>query len=58
MEKKQVFVDLTSKELREINAGEKTILYWIGRFCGELVKTHQENPGFGDALVMAMHYIL
>lgn len=55
MEKKQVFVDLTSKELREINAGEKTILYWIGRFCGELVKTHQENPGFVDALVMAMH---
>lgn len=49
MEKKQVFVDLTSEELREINAGEKTILYWIGRFCGELVK-HTKK-----ILVLEMH---
>lgn len=23
--------------------------------AGEVVKTQQQNPGFGDALVMAMH---
>lgn len=47
---------LDEQELKTISAGEKgSLLYWLGRFAGELVKTHQENPGFGDALVMSLH---
>ena len=29
--------------------------HWLGRIAGELVYTHQHNPGFGDALVMSLH---
>ena len=44
--------ELDEQELKSINAGEKgSLLYWLGRIAGELVYTHQHNPGFGDALV-------
>lgn len=55
MKQNKYLVELNEQELMSIDAGAKTLLYWIGRFAGELVKTHQQNPGFGDALVMAMH---
>ena len=46
--------ELDEQELKSINAGEKgSLLYWLGRIAGELVYTHQHNPGFGDALVMS-----
>ena len=48
--------ELDEQELKPINAGEKgSLLYWLGRIAGELVYTHQHNPGFGDALVMSLH---
>lgn len=48
--------ELDEQELKSINAGEKgSLLYWLGRIAGELVYTHQHNPGFGDALVMSLH---
>jgi len=52
----QYLTELNEQELKSINAGGKTtVAYWLGRIFGELVYTHQHNPGFGDALVMSLH---
>lgn len=56
MKYSKYLIELNEQELKTINAGRKTtIAYWLGRIFGELVYTHQQNPGFGDALVMSLH---
>lgn len=55
MKQNQNFSELSEHELTIIGAGDYSLLYWLGRLAGEVVKTQQQNPGFGDALVMAMH---